>query len=328
MKEFVRLVVCLSISLLVSGCATRVVQSEKVTVGLDHDGGMYVPTLDIDTRYTDIERLRLASELAILSNNVYCDRSDLTIQHCDNKDKSVLLQILGGWTPVAIPDIKNKKIWLPRWNSKGMRVETWKKPDGNGGTIAAIVFRGTVFTEIDDWYSNLRWFTRINPFVYDQYDQVRDNINDIVKSLGSKVRIVATGHSLGGGLAQQAAYACNSVKEVYGFDPSPVTGYFSVDSDERARNEQGINIYRIYEVGEVLGYVRGFMRILSPIPKDNPKIVELGFNFDHGSVVKQHSIDKLAVEMSKMFLKQTPSKQVFERQATPTEMSSLKVDND
>jgi hypothetical protein len=54
----------------------------------------------------------------------------------------------------------------------------------------------------------------------------------------------ATGHSLRGGLAQQLAYAQRSVKDlpritmVYAFDPSPVTGFYSVDETLREKNKE------------------------------------------------------------------------------------------
>ena len=324
MNVISKLVFVFVLASMLSACSTKIIQSPLVAVGLDSKGAMYVPSLEIDKRFIEADKLRLASELAILSNNVYCDRTDLTLQHCDND--TVLLQVLGGWTPIKEVEIANPSKWYHLKNSRGMRMETWKKKDIDGKEVAAIVIRGTVFNEIDDWYSNLRWITRINPFVFDQYDQVRYNIRDIVKDLETSDRIIVTGHSLGGGLAQQAAYASGRIKEVYAFDPSPVTGYFSVDSDEREKNKNEIKINRIYEVGEVLGYIRGFMRNLSPIPKDNPKIVELGFNYDRGPAVSQHSIDYLASKLSEMYLKVKPSKVVFGTKAS-VETVSLNTKN-
>jgi hypothetical protein len=65
---------------------------------------------------------------------------------------------------------------------------------------------------------------------FDEYDQVgaeiRDVINKIYASGCRPPRIIVTDHSLGGGLAQHAAYGDKRITYVYAFDPSPVTGYF------------------------------------------------------------------------------------------------------
>ena len=62
--------------------------------------------------------------------------------------------------------------------------------------------------------------------VYDQYDQVRDHIGDFVAHIEhdgcfrpGATQITAVGHSLGGGLAQLAAYADPKIRRVYAFDP-------------------------------------------------------------------------------------------------------------
>ena len=52
-------------------------------------------------------------------------------------------------------------------------------------------------------------------------------------------QITAVGHSLGGGLAQLAAYSDPRIRRVYAFDPSMVTGYYSVDPLHRDQNVKG-----------------------------------------------------------------------------------------
>ena len=71
--------------------------------------------------------------------------------------------------------------------------------------------------------------------------------------------LYSTGHSLGGGLAQEFAYALPRndnvprVTKVFAFDPSPVTGFYSVGKDLRDYNKTDLRIDRIYERKEVFG---------------------------------------------------------------------------
>ena len=64
----------------------------------------------------------------------------------------------------------------------------------------------------------------------------------------AKATIYSTGDALGGGLAQQLAYALPPhpdvphVSEVYAFDPSPVTGYLTVKRAECDTNKIGRRI--------------------------------------------------------------------------------------
>jgi pimeloyl-ACP methyl ester carboxylesterase len=106
--------------------------------------------------------------------------------------------------------------------------------------------------------------------------------------------MLTAGHSLGGGLAQQAAYAHPEIKYVVAFDPSPVTGFRSVPEPSRTVNRQGIIIDRVYERGEILAYIRTFLRKILPLSLKDPTITEVRFNVTQGDPIKQHSMVKLA----------------------------------
>lgn len=162
----------------------------------------------------------------------------------------------------------------------------------------AIVFRGT--HEWKDWWSNARWITRFIPTGWDQYSLVRRQIAGAVARARQRhpnARMMTAGHSLGGGLAQQAAYAHSDIKQVVAFDPSPVTGFRSVPEPARAVNQQGITIYRVYERGEILAYLRLFVRRVLPLSVVNPTITEVRFNLSQGDAVTQHSMVDLAKRM-------------------------------
>jgi pimeloyl-ACP methyl ester carboxylesterase len=106
-----------------------------------------------------------------------------------------------GWTPSPDPrDVMDDP-------GTSLYFEVWERAQPDAVDVA-VVFRGT--HEWKDWWSNCRWVTRFIPVGWDQYDLTRRKIADVVtraRQRHSSARVVTTGHSLGGGLAQQAAYA-------------------------------------------------------------------------------------------------------------------------
>ena len=177
----------------------------------------------------------------------------------------------------------------------GLGVQIWVRR-GAVCREAVVAFRGTVKDDTGDWISNLHWVTRFLPY-YDQYDQVRDYIGGIVTHITSDpcyrartTTIIAIGHSLGGGLAQLAAYADGDIRQVYTFDPSFVTGYYSTGLRNRDANVIGLRSERIYEHGEILAYGRYIVRQFNPPTACDPRIVNLRFDVLHGSVISQHGL--------------------------------------
>ena len=208
----------------------------------------------------------------------------------------------------------------------GLGVQIWARK-GIACPEAVIAVRGTVGGDKGDWESNFHWILRAFP-IYDQYDQVRDHIVDLIAHIErdrcyrkGSTEIVAVGHSLGGGLAQLAAYSDASIRRVYAFDPSMVTGFYSVDPPNRDRNVQGLGIERVYEFGEVLAYGRLIMLHYIPLSPCNPRVVSVRFRVFQGvAPIALHSLTDLNNGLLRVAAGSKPEKSpmVLERcDATP-----------
>jgi hypothetical protein len=137
-----------------------------------------------------------------------------------------------------------------------LRPEVWSSEKKRKVVVA---FGGTAAASLQDWKSNFRWIlARIPP--RDAFKVLTDTfVPEFVKAYRKRrdgpggewlktAQVIATGHSLGAGLAQRFAYLLNAdykipmVKEVYAFDPSPVSGKRSVkDWEKQARGFENLS---------------------------------------------------------------------------------------
>lgn len=310
------------VPVLVGGCASMFQTSDTVLIR-EPGYRTYAPPAPVS------ESARTLWEYAVLSENVYIGEWKKRRAAAPSQEARPLR--LPEATPQAYVDSCVKErigpLPLPGWKMwegfpspktiqealrVGLFVEVWEKE--SSPAVIAVVFRGTEATSWKDWVSNLRWFL---PRHTDQYSLVaqrvgKEFVDRLVKDRpgikstgGPEVRIVATGHSLGGGLAQHFAYSMPPASSegiplprtssVYAFDPSPVTGWYSLDSALRTANAKGLTTDRAFEHGEILAYARLLLGYVNPPSTADPAIREIRFNFVRTwNIFKNHSMRFLA----------------------------------
>jgi len=208
-----------------------------------------------------------------------------------------------GWTKWKNDEFLSDEL-RRRFDAYHLRVEVWER---QSPAAVAVAFGGTVFRNEMDWLANLRWFTpgHEDEYTLTQVEFAKAFAEECIKrhQLGQPVsaQLYSTGHSLGGGLAQQFAYALPDVpsvprvEKVYAFDPSPVTGFFSVDKKLREINRASLKIDRIYERGEILAIARSLMSLFWKPSAAAPAIRGVRYNlFYTCNPVAGHSMKMLA----------------------------------
>ena len=218
-----------------------------------------------------------------------------------------------GW--VRWPDFGSPKLRADI-EAVHLRVEVWWHLQEKK---IAVAFGGTVFTNIKDWRANLRWFL---PYQDDEYTLIvkgfglafEQEYANKVKEAGwqqsEHIQLFSTGHSLGGGLAQEFAYslpltdAVPRVAKVYAIDPSPVTGFYSVDRTIREANVRQLKIDRIFERGEILAFLRSIVSLFVPPRRRSPTIRQIRYNlFPTWNPITGHSIAEFVCKLAEQLKK-------------------------
>lgn len=195
-----------------------------------------------------------------------------------------------------------------RFDHYHLRVEVWER---QSPAAVAVTFGGTVFRNEMDWRANLRWFWpgKVDEYTLTQIQFSRAFADECARRdrLGQPLsaHLYSTGHSLGGGLAQQFAYALPDdagvprVEKVYAFDPSPVTGFFSVDKKVRDINRLSLKIDRIYERGEILAIARSLMSLVVNPSAAVPEIRGVRYSLFYScNPIADHSMKMMASKLT------------------------------
>lgn len=210
--------------------------------------------------------------------------------------------------------------WIPEpsdegvvacFEGEGLYYETYVLADAAGELEAAVIaFRGTENRQgqfMLDWGTNIAAFFGFEP---KQYELVKDRVPDLARVLAhrlkknslGKAHIVAVGHSLGGGLAQQAGYLAPQITQVVTFNTSPITNW----SQLRLNNQVKVaypTIYRIYHTGEVLEKIRF---VTTSFTSTRYARHDIGLQFATSSSFGGHSMQIILCGMADVLARQEP----------------------
>lgn len=244
---------------------------------------------------------QLVSDMAMLSAIVYSGVK--TTNHRPNYRQDTAKYAVErrelarrGWQPFPFTDTLATPARQHRLG--GMVYDVWVQQRPGARPLAVLVFRGTNYLEFADWVANTRPVTNW-PALWDQYEQARALTPAVVARLdaayGGRARIMAAGHSLGGGLAQHAGYTCPRIEKVFAFNSSPLTGYFDLAKKERLFHGSQRRTFLVYESYEVLALFRAVPSYLDRFR--NLDIVMVRYNFTTGldspSPFRQHAMQRL-----------------------------------
>ena len=176
--------------------------------------------------------------------------------------------------------------FIPEGTEAGLELKVFEKVMEGKPVEVVVAFRGT--DDLKDWWQNLS-----PQFLFPkkrQTDLAEKNFERLRGMYeGQQVRYVATGHSLGGGLALHLSFKYPDVSAVV-FNSSPRV-------EPGLKSARGVNArIIIWESNEALSYLRPLAKIRWGIVK------EVKFDFQPGrlSAIKQHGMYALALNMLKL----------------------------
>ena len=200
----------------------------------------------------------------------------------------------------------------------GFQAKVYVKSSSDGDPMPSevvLAYRGT--TSLNDWFFGNFFkgqYERANNFVLETLTALDDRYPGLVAKIEARqVPLVATGHSLGGGLAEHTAY-CFTGLDVHAvsFDTSPRNFKRSCDAeskhganyrppfekfaarpDEARLNDiQRNQIHRIHQSREILSPLRFFF--------SDKDYADTRYHFLHGKPTSRHSMTAIAMGLTKV----------------------------
>lgn len=209
-----------------------------------------------------IDKAILYAPYAIFSNNAY------------NRGENAL-PLPEGWT-------ENGK-YRSESHDDGFAIAVFEKHENGRLVEVSVAFRGT--DGLSDWINqNLFPFHREQvPTAVQQFKEIQTDYKK------QNVKITATGHSLGGGLAVHMSFTNPHIDAIV-FNSSPIT--------KAGNNPITTNtIVSIWESGDILQIPRNVINLIRPRWWRAERIE---FRFVHGLPIMQHGMDRLALNMVKL----------------------------
>lgn len=203
------------------------------------------------------------------------------------------------WVPPVIPGAAQ-----PCLDESGLYYETYINEDSVGRIREAVIaFRGTENRSgqyFYDWSANvvasLGFEPRQHALVREQIPKVVERLLTRFKADNRVPKIYAAGHSLGGGLAQEAGYLRSEIKEVFTFNTSPVTNWTYLRLNGAVKNGYP-TIHRIYHGGEFLEAPRFISTSFTTARYGRH---DLGLQFTERRSVSGHSMSVIACNFAEL----------------------------